>query len=321
MKSFITIKSKKNTTLLNFMFCLLSLVSCTPHNSIASKSNAQVNIPSTKEKTIVLGDISNNPQKKIRKFQPLANYLVNHLDDFEQGKVKVAPDMETMIAWLKNGEVDIYIDSPYPAMLAMKNADAKPILRRWKKGSAEYHSIIFAMKDYQISKMADLKGKTIAFDHPASTTGYMLPLAELSKLGVKLVEKKSRESPVPKDTIGYIFSYEDENNIEWVLSGKVDAAAINSLDFSKISPEIRNKLVILAETDSIARNLVMVNKDMPPKQQDSITKTLLVMNESVEGQEVLKKFSGTTKFDYFFSTESLDRIHELYLQVQNDEVE
>lgn len=320
MKSFITIKPQK-ITLLGIVLGLLSLVSCTPENSIASKTNAQENIPSTREKTIVLGDISNNPQKKIRKFQPLANYLVNHIDDFNQGKVKVAPDMETMIAWLKNGEVDIYIDSPYPAMLAMRNADAKPILRRWKKGSAEYHSIIFAMKDQQISKLTDLKGKTIAFDHPASTTGYMLPLAELSKLGLKLVEKKSRESAVAGDTVGYIFSYEDENNIEWLLSGKVDAAAINSLDFGKISPEIKEKLIILAQTESIARNLVMVNKDMPPKQQDSITETLLVMNQSIEGQEVLEKFSGTTKFDYFVSTESLNRIHELYQQAQNNEME
>ena len=45
------------------------------------------------------------------------------------------------------------------------------------------------------------------------------------------------------------------------------------------------------------------------------------MHESVEGREVLKKFSGTTKFDRFTSTKDLDKIHELYQQTQNHEME
>ena len=311
----------KTIILVNIILGLLSLVACNYKDSISSGKNARADISSTKEKTIVLGDISNNPQKKIRKFQPLANYLVKNLDEFDRSEVKVAPNMETMISWLESGEVDLYIDSPYPAMLAMKKTGAKPILRRWKKGSAEYHSIIFTMSDRHIDSLADLKGKTIAFDHPASTTGYMLPLVELSRKGLNPVEKKSRNSPVAKDAVGYVFSYEDENNIEWLLSGKVEAAAIDNLYFAKISPEIKDKIVVLTKTESIVRNLVMVNKDMPSEQIDSISKTLLVMNESVEGLEVLKKFSRTTKFDRFTTTKSLDRIHELYQQTQNHEVE
>ena len=311
----------KNIILLNIFLSLLALVGCVTQDYIAAKKIVQSDIPPARENTLILGDISSNPQKKIRKFQPLANYLADNLDDVERGKVKVASNMETMLEWLQKGEVDIYVDSPYPAMLAMKNAGAKPILRRWKKGSAEYHSIIFTISDRNINKLADLQGKIVAFDHPASTTGYMLPLAELLKFGLHSVEKQSRDSSVAKDAVGYIFSYEDENNIEWLLSNRVDAAATDNLDFSKISPEIREKIVILAQTESVPRNLVMVRKDMPSEQIASITKTLLVMNESEKGQEVLKKFSGTTKFDRFHSMESLDRIHELYQQAQNNEME
>lgn len=164
---------KKSLTFIGLVLTVLGIVACSPQNAPQNslKEISELTQPPSAEKTIVFADISDNPQKKIRRFQPLANYVAANSDQFEQGKVKIAPDMNTIIAWLKSGEVDIYIDSPYPAMLAMNGAGAKPILRRWKKGNAEYHSLIFTMKDRQINSLSDLKGKTIAFEDPLSTTG------------------------------------------------------------------------------------------------------------------------------------------------------
>ena len=307
----------KSTNFLSFTFILLSLAGCNSR-SIAIKNDPAVPQKSSiEQKTIVLGDVSSNPQKKIRKFQPMAQYLADNLPDFDQGKVKIAPDMETMISWLKSGEVDIYIDSPYPAMLAINGANAKPILRRWKKGSAEYYSLIFTMSDRNIKSLADLNGKNIAFDHPASTTGYMLPLAQLLESGLKPIEKSSANSLVPEDTVGYVFSDEDENSVEWLLSKKVAAAAIDNRAFEKISPEIKEKVIILAETDKVPRNLVLVRQNLPSEQIEAISSELLEMDKTAEGKAVLEKFSQTTKFDNFPTTESLNKIQALYQQAQN----
>ena len=144
------------------------------------------------QQTIVLGDISENPQKKIQRFKPLADYLAINLSELniEKGHVKIAPNINTMIQWLKSGEVNLYFDSPYPAMLANDRAGAIPILRRWKKGSAEYHSVIFSMKKSGINSLSELKGKMIAFDDRRSTSGYRLPLFELFEAGLNPIEKK-----------------------------------------------------------------------------------------------------------------------------------
>ena len=269
------------------------------------------------EKIIVLGDISNNPRKKIRKFQPLANYLAANLNQFDYGRVKIAPDMETMIAWLKSGEVDIYIDSPYPAMLAIKGADAKPILRRWKQGSAEYYSLIFTLSDRGITSLSELNGKNVAFDHPVSTTGYMLPLAELLKSGLNPQEIKSVNDSVAQDVVGYIFSNEDENSIQWLLSNKVAAAATDNQAFDKMPAQIKQQAIVLAQTEAIARNLVIVRGDLPSEQIDSISSILLEMNQTPQGKTILEKFSQTTKFDRFPTDESLNKIQDIYQQAQN----
>ncbi len=312
----INIKTKP-LTFISLILSLLSVVACSTKNTTTPNEIAKATKPPTAQETIVLGDISDNPQKKIRRFQPLASYLAANLSQVDRGKVKIAPNIDIMIEWLKSGEVDLYIDSPYPAMLAINNAGAKPILRRWKKGSAEYLSLIFTMSDRNINSLSDLKGKIIAFDDPFSTTGYMLPLAKLLESGLNPLEKSLPNTSVPDNAVGYVFSYEDENSIEWLLSGKVAAAAMDNQSFDKLSAEIKEKAIVLAKTEKIARNLVMVRGDLQPDQIDAISSILLEMDRTAEGKAVLEKFAQTTKFDQFPTKESLNRIQDLYQKAQN----
>ncbi|HFE65686.1 MAG TPA: phosphate ABC transporter substrate-binding protein, partial [Chloroflexi bacterium] len=68
---------------------------------------------------LVIGDISDEVAETINGTQPLADYLATQLSEFgiTGAEVKIAPDMDTMIQWVNNGEVDIYFDSPYPALV------------------------------------------------------------------------------------------------------------------------------------------------------------------------------------------------------------
>lgn len=304
---------------ISLVLMLLSTVACSSPSQ--TDSAALTRVPTTqstpnRERTIVLGDVSDNPRKEIRKFQPLANYLSANLSQFDQGQVKIAPDLETMIAWLKTGEVDIYIDSPYPAMRAINQAQARPILRRWKKGHAEYHSLIFSLDERQISSLSDLQGKTVAFDHPASTTGFMLPLSKLLEANLSPQEVRSANSSVSQNRVGYVFSYEDSNSIEWLLSGKVAAAAIDNQSYDKLPTAIKDTTIILAETEKIPRHLVLVRSNMPLEVTQDISAQLLLMEKTEAGKAVLEQFDRTKKFDKFPVEENLARMQQLYQQAE-----
>ena len=288
-------------------------------NSISTNSTTIPLATLVGSEIITLGDISDNPQKKIRRFQPLADYLAANLSQFDigKGKVKIAPDIETMIQWLKSGEIDMYFDSPYPAMLASDRAGAIPILRRWKQGDAEYHTVIFTMKDSGINSLAELTGKMIAFDDKQSTSGYMLPLAQLLEVGLNPLEKKSTAVEVEPNAIGYIFSDDDENTVEWVISSRVAAGAVDNQAFAEIPAEIRQQMNILTATEPIARNIVLVSADTDPELIDQIKHLLLNLDRIPEGNNILREFAETAKFDEFPAENSLQRMREIYELVQN----
>jgi phosphonate transport system substrate-binding protein len=252
-------------------------------------------------KNIVLADISDNPAKRIAAFQPLADYLGANLGKFGYGGgvVKIADDFDTMIKWIKAGEVDLYFDSPFPATVLADRAGAQPILRRWRDGVSEYHSVLFARADSGIKSIEDLKGRMIAFDEPYSTSGYALPLAYLVDKGLKLVEKSSPDATVAKDEVGYVFSTNDENTIQWVVSGKVAAGTTDNLNYANIPDENRSAMTIVAETKAAPRQVATVRPGMEPAMVEAIKALLVGLDKTPEGKDILKTFQKTDKFDEF----------------------
>ncbi|VXD14035.1 putative secreted protein [Planktothrix serta PCC 8927] len=273
----------------------------------------------TGTKTLVIGDVTNQPAKKITRYQPLADYLAAHLSQFGigVGEVKVAPDVGTMAEFLKSGQVDLYFDSPYPAMIATNKSGAQAILRRWKGGDAIYRTIIFSLKDTGIERPEDLKGRMMAFDDVTSTSGFVLPFVYLKEKGLKLKGKDSTTDEVASDEVGYVFSQDDQNNIQWVISGKVDAAAVDHRSYLDIPEQSRNAMVILGETEEVARHVVLIRSGLPPEQVEAIKQIMVAMDQTPEGKAVLEQFEETAKFDAFPTQKDIARMQELYEQVQN----
>lgn len=294
--------------------CLLA--SCESQVTPTATPATPASIP-VSAKAIAIADVSSKPGKKIGRYQPLADYLATHLEEYNVGQVKIAQDLETIAEWLKTGQVDLYFDSPYPAAIVSEKSGAEPILRRWKEGQSDYYGIIFTLRDRGIASLADLAGRTLAFDTSYSTSGYMLPMAVLLNAGLNPVEKTDATKPVPPNAIGYVFSNDDENTIQWTIAGKVDAGAIDIRNYLKISQQTRSEMLVLAETDRVARHVVLVRSNMDPQLKQAIETLLLNMDRTPEGKAVLEQFENTAKFDRFPPESSLAKMRELYERVKN----
>lgn len=301
---------------------ILLLLACSPQQTVITETAqpASVELPGI----IVIGDIdADDPISKIERFQPIADYLAENLSEFGigRGEVRIAPDTDTMANWMESGEVDIYYDSLFPAMIVSDQSGAIPTLRRWKDGSPTYHSIFFARADSGIETLADLEGRIIGYDEMGSTSGYLLPTAYLLSNGFSPVERRSENASINEDEIGYMFTNDDDNTIEWVLSGRLDAGVVDNLTYmDDIPQETRDQLIISGETQAVARQIVLMSSTLAPEIRDAISELLVELNETSEGLVILSTLK-TDRFDTFpeGAENALETMREFYDIVINSE--
>ena len=297
---------------------LLSLIS--PLAGCAPRPNTKAE----PTEVIVVGDISLEAEYRQKRFEPIANYLAENLNQvgIGRGAVKIAPDKETMAQLMSSGSIDLYFDSLYPAMFVIDESGGQALLRRWKDGVAEYHSLFIARQDSYLSSVSDLEGAIIALDEPASTSGYMLPVAHLLKASMKPIEMKELNQTVSTNQVnqvGYIFAGKDSNIVKWVIEGKVAAGVIDSESFQELTTEQRAQLSIFDKTAAFPRQIAVVRPGIEPQTLQALKKVLMKMDETKEGKALLKEFKNTAQFDEFpqGAQEALALMREDYELVEN----
>lgn len=248
---------------------------------------------------LTLGLVSENPLRRIEQHTDFIDYVVQKLfpNSAVRAKVVVTRTPLQLAKLIKQKEVDLYFESPYPTFLINELTGARVLLRRWRGGVGEYRSIIFTKRDSGITRLEDLLGKMIAFEDPGSTSAYFLPKVFLVSRGFKLTEKFSFEGKVSPKEIGYIFTFAEENIVNWVLLQKVAAGAFSSNDLNELDERRKGQLLILGETETVPRHLVSVRKDLDRLLVHRLTALLLSMHLDEEGRRVLQKADRTAKFD------------------------
>ncbi len=250
-------------------------------------------------KTLTIATISLSPVDEIETFQPFADYLEGKLttDGINEVKVIIAPDIPSLAKSLKNGEIDLYIDSSLSAMIANEMSGSDFLVRRWKKKRSKYRGVIFVSKDSTVQHVQDLKGKMIAFEEPFSTSGFMLPALTLRLEGLRLQLLTSVQQKPAANKIGYVLAYDNETQITWVERGLTAAAAMSEGAFEDYSKTAIIPLRIIHYTPYVPYHVVVARFGLDAKLTERITTVLKKIHESEEGAAMLMGFGRTAKFD------------------------
>lgn len=284
--------------ILTAFIVLFSLIINPAYCSSADSSQTDSN-QTRSQSDLVLVAIGTEIFSKSKSNQPFLNYLAKQLSDhgIQKGKLKLAEDIYGAAQIIKQGEADLFIDSAYPVLMIRELSGTKLLVRRWKKGVAEYRSVIFTHKDSGINSIGDLIGKRIVFEEPWSTSGFFVPKSVLLDQGFKLKLINSINSMPATDIINYIFSESDEASMVWVLRNRVAAGAIDLPNFKNDARHKVDQLKILHTSEPIPRQLVSYRKDLDPVLVAAIKDVLVNMHQSDEGRKVLKNYKNTKKFD------------------------
>ncbi len=261
----------------------------------------QVTMSIAYAETLAIGSISNRPANEIKRFQPLVDYLSESLiqHGIDNIKLIIAGSTDEMIGLMQSGQVSVYLDSPFPSLTLAETGASRIVLRRWKKGVEQYHSVIFVHKDNAIDTLEDLKGKMIGFEEEFSTSSYYIPKASMQKNGLLLSQKSDRHADVPANEVGYLFTDDDRNTVTWVRKKRIAAGAINNIKFSQLKEKFKGELKIIFRSVSVPRQVVNFSNQLSPTWARVIKEALLNMDKTEKGRAQLKAFEKTRKFDEF----------------------
>ncbi len=264
--------------------------------------HSKLSASQTRPHILVIGRVSQHPEKHAQALNQMASYLAAKLGHLgiTDGAAIIAPDNARMIKMLRDGRVDVVSETALSALLFEEEAGAKILLREWKKGAAQYHTVFFARADSGIQSLADLRGRKIAFEDPGSTSGYILPLAVLNRSGLPVVELADPHSPVSPTEVGFAFAHSELNITMWVQRGLVYAGVLSNLDWEDAmrAPEVIKKdLVIFHEGPSFIRSLLVVRDGLRADVVGALRDALLGIHEEPGAKPILASYNKVTRYD------------------------
>ncbi|GAB1857633.1 phosphate/phosphite/phosphonate ABC transporter substrate-binding protein [Flavobacteriaceae bacterium MHTCC 0001] len=235
-------------------------------------------VPEENIKELVYGRVASvDNQASIERTEKTAAYLSKELGI----KVRIVEgtDYASVIEAMKTGKVDFALTGAFSYVIAASKAGAEPLVTTAYTKTGKLNnagSKIFTSAQSGITSMeqvlANPQNYSIAFADPASTSGYLYPLAYLRSQGIEPTEDMKQTLFSGGHTAG-VFS---------CLSQKVDLACTTQMTLTRL--EERNRIKpgsykILWQTNVIPPSNVYVRASLPKKIKNRLSKAFVEIKD------------------------------------------
>ena len=283
---------KRLIALLTAVVLGLSLTACnTPINSGGDGKSAQ----SQEKKTFTNAYA---PNESTEQSADARNGLAKDLGEALGMEVEEiqASDYNAIIEALRTGKADMAYMGPLAIALAVERADVEPIVMKAEDGDrdkAVYHSVFIAKSDRaDIRTIQDIKGKTMAFVDPDSTSGNLVPTAEIIKAFPEDGLNSDLLHTNGKFFEAVSFSGKHQAGLQAVIKGDVDVVPISD---QILESEIQNgnaakdAVKIIHESGAIPAEAMVVAKSMDETLKKKLKEFLIQYDNADYFNLVIKK--------------------------------
>jgi phosphonate transport system substrate-binding protein len=169
-----------------------------------------------KYKVLKIGSVTVETQSAtLTRYKPFADYMEKKLG--VKVEVFTASDYAGIVQALSAGQIHVgrMGGAAYAAGYIDSNGGIEPLVMNIEpNGGRGYHSVLIVRADSPYKKIEDLKGKSLAWADPNSTSGYLVPNAALRDTGIDPQKHFART----------LFSGGHEQSVLGVLKGNFDSA-------------------------------------------------------------------------------------------------
>lgn len=210
-------------------------------------------------------------------------------------QIYVASDYTALVEAMKTNQVQIGWLAPFAFVLAEEKAGAKVLLKSVRHGKPSQYSSIIVRDDSPAKKLEDLKGHTIAWTDPSSSSGHILPKSVLISTGIDPDTFFKRQT----------FAGSHETAVLSVINGTVDSAATFTDDetgatgsWTKYTKNMTGKNIKVRSifvTPPMPSDTVSVSKkfaEQDPAKVEKVRDAIQGLTKTPEGLAALKELYG-----------------------------
>lgn len=194
-------------------------------------------------------------------------------------EIKAGNSYAAVVEGMCNDQVDIAWFGASTYGLANEKCGVDLLAVDVTKGDSSYYSGIFTRKGNGIKSIGDLKGKSMAFGSPNSTSSFNFPVAMLIAGGIDPATDLSK----------VILAGSHSASIAALAEGKVDAAAASYNSFEKavknnaIDPE---KFAPLAKSQPIPNPPLAMNKGLDRKLKEQLRTAFSEIHTKIDPSKI-----------------------------------
>lgn len=217
--------------------------------------------------------------------QPLFDYLERKLEQPVKGVT--AKDYDSLAELVTTGRVDVGIFSPLSYVKEKDSMRAVAIATATQHDSPTYVGYIVTVGQWPPPTLESLKGKRIAYVHKSSSSGWLYPRALLRERGID-PDNFFAKPPV--------FAKDHKEALRLLAVGDVEVAAVSGpfVDPGTLNPLIddveRESLQVVAKTDRIPFDCVVVRDDIQRDLGERLQKALFDFVHAPEAAQLQKKW-------------------------------
>lgn len=237
---------------------------------------------------LVLGMVpSREAERIVDNLEPIAEMLSERLlipvDTF------VSTNFTGLVEAMGTGRVDIGLFGPAALVQAMDRHNAEVILASVRRGSTTYRAQFSIRCDSGIDSFEELRGRSIAFVDPASTSGYQFPYAFL----------QTEYNINPDTDMDAIFAGSHDAAVLAVYNEDVDVAA--SFEDARTAierdfPDVMDEVCVLGYTSEIPNDGIVVRAGLDEDLKAQIAQALIDIAETEEGKALTDELFNVTAF-------------------------
>ena len=204
-------------------------------------------------------------------YQPIALALERELEQPVQ--LNTAPDYDSFIKRVIDGEYDLVLLAPHYARLVTRDYGYSPLLVH----KAPIRGVLITGRNKPLSSTEELRGETIA-------------IAERSALLVIVGAMTLSDEGIKQGSdYQFVENVSHSSALHSAVSGKTRAALISYTTLVLAAPELQKDALIWRELNTIPGQFFVAHNRIPSERQKAIKAALLAFEKTPDGQRFFEK--------------------------------